>query len=306
MTTGDKISKLRRENNYTQEQLAELLGVSRQAISKWESSLAYPETDKLIRLGELFDCSLDYLLKDSVEDRGVGKDTFDSRGVIKDTFDGSGSAYTYPEPTADDSLPDGGDSSDDITDFSVKIRGRRLRERKSAKTFLGLPLWHVAKNAKGIVAIGINATGIIAIGCKAKGLISIGVLSIGLLSCGTLALGLLTLGFISIGLIAAGCFALGAVATGAISFGIISVGGVAIGKFAVGGLAIGKYFAIGGAAKGMIAIGDSSATGALFERLVDRLGDLTSQDVDRIRLLLDENVPRWLNWAKDFIKLFLN
>lgn len=48
MTTGEKISKLRRENNYTQEQLAELLGVSRQAISKWESSLAYPETDKLI------------------------------------------------------------------------------------------------------------------------------------------------------------------------------------------------------------------------------------------------------------------
>lgn len=61
MTTGEKISKLRRDNNYTQEQLAELLGVSRQAISKWESSLAYPETDKLIRLGELFDCSLDYL-----------------------------------------------------------------------------------------------------------------------------------------------------------------------------------------------------------------------------------------------------
>lgn len=43
MTLGDKISKLRKENNYTQEQLADILGVSRQAISKWESDLTYPE-----------------------------------------------------------------------------------------------------------------------------------------------------------------------------------------------------------------------------------------------------------------------
>lgn len=43
MTLGDKISKLRKEDNYTQEQLADILGVSRQAISKWESDLTYPE-----------------------------------------------------------------------------------------------------------------------------------------------------------------------------------------------------------------------------------------------------------------------
>ena len=55
MTLGEKLSKLRRENNYTQEQLADILAVSRQAISKWESNITYPETDKLIRLSELFD-----------------------------------------------------------------------------------------------------------------------------------------------------------------------------------------------------------------------------------------------------------
>lgn len=49
MTLGDKISKLRKDNNYTQEQLAGILGVSRQSVSKWESNLAYPETDKLLR-----------------------------------------------------------------------------------------------------------------------------------------------------------------------------------------------------------------------------------------------------------------
>ncbi|MDD7025185.1 MAG: helix-turn-helix transcriptional regulator [Oscillospiraceae bacterium] len=63
MTLGDKLSKLRKESNYTQEQLAHVLGVSRQAISKWESNLTYPETDKLIKMSELFNCSLDYLLK---------------------------------------------------------------------------------------------------------------------------------------------------------------------------------------------------------------------------------------------------
>ena len=64
MTTGDKLSKLRKENGYTQEQLAELLGVSRQAISKWESDSAFPETDKLIKLSDMYGCTVDYLLKD--------------------------------------------------------------------------------------------------------------------------------------------------------------------------------------------------------------------------------------------------
>ena len=66
MTFGEKIAKQRKELNFTQEQLADILGVSRQSISKWESDIAYPETDKLIELGKLFDCSMDYLLKEDV------------------------------------------------------------------------------------------------------------------------------------------------------------------------------------------------------------------------------------------------
>ena len=50
MTLGDKLSKLRKENNCTQEQLADVLGVSRQSVSKWESNITYPETDKLVRI----------------------------------------------------------------------------------------------------------------------------------------------------------------------------------------------------------------------------------------------------------------
>ena len=69
MTLGEKIAKQRKELNYTQEQLADILGVSRQSISKWESDIAYPETDKLIELGKLFDCSMDYLLKEDVTEK---------------------------------------------------------------------------------------------------------------------------------------------------------------------------------------------------------------------------------------------
>ena len=79
MTLGEKLSKLRKEYNYTQEQLADILGVSRQSISKWESDIAYPETEKLIELGKLFECSMDYLLKDEVTERtgvSVSESTF--------------------------------------------------------------------------------------------------------------------------------------------------------------------------------------------------------------------------------------
>lgn len=69
MTLGEKIAKQRKELNYTQEQLADILGVSRQSISKWESDIAYPETEKLIELGKIFECSMDYLLKDEVAEK---------------------------------------------------------------------------------------------------------------------------------------------------------------------------------------------------------------------------------------------
>ena len=62
MTTGEKLQKLRKENNYTQEELAEIMNVSRQSISKWESDIAFPETEKLIALSKLYHCSIDYLL----------------------------------------------------------------------------------------------------------------------------------------------------------------------------------------------------------------------------------------------------
>lgn len=71
MTIGEKITKLRKEQNLTQEQFAEILKVSRQSVSKWERDDAYPDTEKLIRISKIFACSLDYLLKDELEQMDV-------------------------------------------------------------------------------------------------------------------------------------------------------------------------------------------------------------------------------------------
>lgn len=67
MTTGEKLALLRRQKGMTQEELSEALNVSRQSVSRWEMDAAFPETDKLIRLSKLFDCSIDFLLKNDYQ-----------------------------------------------------------------------------------------------------------------------------------------------------------------------------------------------------------------------------------------------
>lgn len=64
MTFGERLYKLRSEKNVSQEELAELLDVSRQSISKWENDKAYPEMTKLLFMSDYFDVSLDHLMRD--------------------------------------------------------------------------------------------------------------------------------------------------------------------------------------------------------------------------------------------------
>lgn len=66
MTLSEKLYILRKKSGLSQEQLAEQLGVSRQAISKWESGQSVPESEKLILLSNYFEVTLDYLLKDNL------------------------------------------------------------------------------------------------------------------------------------------------------------------------------------------------------------------------------------------------
>lgn len=62
MTLGEKIQKYRKERRMSQEDLAALLGVSRQAVSKWELNDTIPDTENVIQLGRILGVSLDYLL----------------------------------------------------------------------------------------------------------------------------------------------------------------------------------------------------------------------------------------------------
>ena len=62
MEFGQKLQKLRKEHNMSQEDLAQKIGVTRQSISKWELKNSFPETDKVILMSKLFGVSTDYLL----------------------------------------------------------------------------------------------------------------------------------------------------------------------------------------------------------------------------------------------------
>lgn len=75
MSFSEKLLRLRKEKGYSQEALAEKLCTTRQAISKWENGQGFPETEKLLMLGNLFEVSIDYLLKETEE-----KDSGEERG----------------------------------------------------------------------------------------------------------------------------------------------------------------------------------------------------------------------------------
>lgn len=262
MSLGEKIAKQRRRQNYTQEQLAELLGVSRQSVSKWESDTACPETEKLVRMGKLFGCSMDYLLNDGItEENGRGDE----------------------QPSA--SFPG------------------LLRERKSEKTVMGMPLYHIGRNARGFFALGLNARGVFAVGLLARGVVSLGLLSIGAVSVGLLALGLVGLGCFALGGLALGAVALGVLAGGAISVGVFAFGALSVGCFSCGALAIGRYAALGDRARAMIAVGRTEAAGTVFRCYAD---EMTGGDLSRILRWLDGNVPGYLSWAKNLFRLILN
>ena len=276
MTTGEKIARLRKENNYTQEQLAALLGVSRQAISKWESDGAWPETDKLIRLSDLFGCTVDYLLKENAPP------TFPAA-------ESPGSACG-PQVFLSGRLPYG-------------------FQYTSKRRVLGMPLVHVTWShrqvSKGFIAIGLRAKGVISLGLLPMGVVSIGLFPVGILSFGTFALGL----------VAAGAFALGLLlAMGAIAIGPLALGAVAMGLYASGALGYGWLAAWGDEAYSHgIAIAQSYAQGAVSLFRQPRVpGEPTTYlfhnalyTTKEVRQLVLESAPAFLRWlAGVFVHTF--
>ncbi len=106
MKLSDKIQHLRKEKHLSQEELAEICGVSRQSVSKWEADIALPEIEKLIILSETFGVSTDVLLRDEFEIDTVkevhhcGKNTITK--ATKQVFEG----VLIKESLEDDSVID--------------------------------------------------------------------------------------------------------------------------------------------------------------------------------------------------------
>lgn len=269
MTLGEKLARARKEKNITQEQLADYLGVSRQSVSKWESDIAYPETDKLIRMSELFDCSLDYLLKESVSEKTDKTDTLNTAKMTAAPI---------------------GISVLKIFDY----------EYKSKKTLFGVPLVHInigrGRTAKGIVAIGFKSVGVISIGLLPIGLISLGLLALGLIGLGMFGVGIFGFGAFALGLLSGGAISIGVISFGAISIGVMSCGAVSVGQFAVGAFAKGHYFAFGDNATAMVAIGATKADGTLYTHFTGIQNSFSGYETNTVLSILDNTVPSALKW----------
>ncbi len=251
MNIGENLKKLRKEKGLSQEQLADILNVSRQSVSKWESDLAYPETEKLIKLANLYDISIDSLLR-----------------------------------------PEQNENTNHENEPTYVYKAFRY-EYKSKKTLFGIPLVHI-NLGRGLYV----SKGIISIGNISFGVLSLGLLSMGIFSLGTLSIGLIGLGvFVLALLLAVGSIAVGAVAIGAIAVGFFTIGALSIGYFSVGALSIAKYVAIGDTARGLIAIGQSDASGTYAFT-----GSVNKEEISQ---LIDTHVPSTWEVFKSWIKSLL-
>ena len=228
-TFSEKLLELRRREGLSQEQLADRLGVTRQSVSKWESGAAAPELTKLVALSDLFSVSVDYLVKDRLEE---------------------------PERPAEAPAPSTARLEEQVEEISSYFRGYAYDSK--AKLF-GLPLVSIrfrlyghpmrARDvARGVFAIGNIAVGLVSFGLISAGLLSLGLISAGLLSIGCLAFGLAALGPVAAGLLAFGPVALGLWYAGGVTAlgGKIAVGVAAVGDTAVGYDAVGKHILLWG------------------------------------------------------------
>ncbi len=269
MTTGQTIYEQRKRMGFTQEDLAEKLGVTRQAVSRWEQDLSFPETKQLIELCRLFGLSADALLFGQLPAEEAAEDPKEDP-----VAEPKEEPIEEPAPTGDGKG----------RTWGVIDHGRSFRfEYISKRRILGMPLVHInfgACRAHGFFAIGLFSAGIFSLGLFSMGVVSAGVFTLGLLAFGSFALGGLALGGIALGLMA----------FGGIACGLVSFGGLAVGQIAVGGAAVGQ-FAVGDWAHGWLAVGVSRAGGTHPFLITDGL--------DELSVFLGNNVSPWIG---DFVK----
>lgn len=262
LSLGERLQALRSEHGYSQEQLADLVGVSRQAVSKWETGSSMPDIDNLVRLSELYGQSLDTIVK----------------GIAAESAE--------PQNRAAEQVIE----LDSFTSGMVRVRlNSRHYEYKSKAKIFGVPLVHInigRKNGKLAVARGIVAIGTISIGA-----VSMGLFSLGLLSVGVFTLGMAALGTLSAGILSAGVMAVGALSYGIVSIGYFATGVTAVGVYARGVAAIASRVAVGVAAAAPVAIGTETAEG-MYTLLVTQ--NTTIQQVQRLIELYAPELSGWM------------
>ena len=258
MNFAEKLIELRKSKGWSQEELGDKLGVTRQTISKWELGSTTPEMEKIAALSELFNITTDELIKGKAPEKSS---VFPEDKV----FDGTGIVF-------------------------VDKRRKFEFEYKSEKTWRGIPLVHInlKGGAYGVFAVGLAARGIIAIGLAALGAVPIGLVAVGFLALGYfLAVGVIASAAVSIGVISIGGFAVGILSCGGMSAGWLSIGGLAVGKYAIGGGATGDI-AIGGAANGIIAVGERAEGEIIFDLPVN-IGEFRAAVLSRL-----PNTPKYI------------
>lgn len=188
MEFSQKLVQLRRREGLSQEQLADRLGVTRQSVSKWEGGAAMPDVGKLISLSELFGVSVDYLVKDYLEEpaREPEMDETQARRLEEKVDDLTryvrGTVYAYDSKARILGIP------------LVSVRIGFSRHQRLSRE-------HVAR---GIIAIGNAAVGVVAIGLISVGLISLGFLAVGMLALGAVAFGAAACGVAAMGIFGPG------------------------------------------------------------------------------------------------------
>lgn len=203
MTTGEKIYEYRRKAGMTQEALAERLGVSRQAVSKWEADLSFPETENILALCKLFSCSADELLLGAEQPQ------------IKERARGERFHYEYCSKTRVFGLP-------------------LVHVNLGVGVYCAKGVFAVGNAAAGIFALGAVSAGVVSLGALSLGILALGAITLGLLSLGSIAFGVMVFGGIAVGVYTFGGIAVGYIAVGGLSAGRFAVGDWAFGYLAAG------------------------------------------------------------------------
>lgn len=205
MDFSRRLYELRKASGLSQEGLADLLGVTRQAVQKWEAGTSRPDMDNLIALARYFNVSLDYLVTGQKPPVQESTTTVIHHYRVPWFYEYKSTRTLFGLPLV-----------------HIRLGGRGISV------------------ARGIFAVGNIAIGVFTLGGISLGALSLGGFSLGLLlALGGMAVGGVAIGGCAVGLLALGGGAIGLLAGGGGAFGVYAAGGGAVGtQIAVGGSAV--------------------------------------------------------------------